>query len=95
MSLPLVVHENQIKAFNCSQEGSIYKATFFRSTLHKLVRLFDLDNRIAAYTLGYGLADQGDVVLITVGANGYKVWTDVRSAVAPHPVEQQENSKFA
>ncbi|MEM9162543.1 MAG: hypothetical protein AAGC54_05680 [Cyanobacteria bacterium P01_F01_bin.4] len=91
----MVVHENQIKAFNCYQEGSTYKATFFRSTLHKLVRLFDPDNRIAAYTLGYGLADQGDMVLITVGASGYKVWTDVRSTVAPHPVEASESSKSA
>ncbi|MEM8806150.1 MAG: hypothetical protein AAGF01_09000 [Cyanobacteria bacterium P01_G01_bin.38] len=95
MFLPLVVHETQIKAFNYHQQGSVYKATFFRSTLHKLVRLFDEDNRIAAYTLGYGLADQGDMVLITVGANGYKVWADVRSAIAPHPVEQPESSKSA
>lgn len=95
MFLPLVVHETQIKAFDYHQQGSVYKGTFFRSTLHKLVHLFDEDNRIAAYTLGYGLADRGDMVLITVGANGYKVWTDVRSTVAPYPVKLQDSSKTA
>lgn len=95
MSIPLVVHETQIKAFKYHQKGSVYKATFFRSTLHKLVRQFDEEHRIAAYTLGYGLADQGDIVLITVGPNGYKIWTDVRSTVAPYPVGPQESSESA
>jgi hypothetical protein len=86
MSLPIVVNEAQVKVFNFYQQGNIYQATFFRRTLHKLVRLFDLGERTAAYTLSYALAEQGDAVLITVGLDGYKVWADVRSEVAPHPI---------
>ncbi|MEL6138891.1 MAG: hypothetical protein AAFQ61_06405 [Cyanobacteria bacterium J06626_23] len=88
MSLPIVVNENQVKVFNFYQQGNIYQATFFRRKLHKLVRLFDLASRTAAYTLGYALAEKNDTVLITVGLDGYKVWTDLRSTVAPQPVSQ-------
>jgi hypothetical protein len=86
MSLPIVVHEAQVKVFNFYQQGHIYQATFFRHQLHKLVRLFDLGERTAAYTLSYTLAEQGDTVLITVGLDGYKVWVDVRSVIAPQPI---------
>ncbi|MEO0539790.1 MAG: hypothetical protein AAFZ80_02875 [Cyanobacteria bacterium P01_A01_bin.105] len=92
MSLPIVVNENQIKVFNFYQQGNIYQATFFRRRLHKLVRLFDLASRAAAYTLGYALAEKDDVVLVTVGLDGYKVWTDVRSEVAPQPICQLNRS---
>ncbi|MEO1591827.1 MAG: hypothetical protein AAFU71_11115 [Cyanobacteria bacterium J06632_22] len=88
MSLPIVVNENQVKIFNFYQQGNIYQATVFRRRLHKLVRLFDLASRTAAYTLGYALAENDDGVLITVGLDGYKVWTDLRSSVAPQPVCQ-------
>jgi len=89
MSLPIVVNENQVRIFNFYQQGNVYQATVFRRRLHKLVRLFDLASRTAAYTLGYALGER-DNVLITVGLDGYKVWTDLRSDVAPQPICQLE-----
>lgn len=92
MSLPFVTHENQVKVFNFYQTGNIYQATFFRSRLHKLVRLFELGDRTTAYRLGYELAEETTSVLITVSIDGYKVWTDLRSDAQPQPLDQRKDS---
>jgi hypothetical protein len=80
-SLPYVIQESQINAFNFYHQGQRRPAILFRDHLYVQAQTFNSDDRLNAYSRSYELNEIGDVIL-TVSKAGYRLWTNLQTAVA-------------
>jgi hypothetical protein len=86
MLLPVVMREQGIKSFNYYQNQAIYRAIAFQNRLYKLVHTFDAEHRQRAYDIGCKLSNRGDLIVITVSDDGYKIWANLQSEAPAKPV---------
>lgn len=80
MSMPYVIEESQIKSFNFYHQGRQIPAILFRDHLYVLKQAFQVAERLDAYHRSYELNKVAHAML-TVGQAGYRLWTDLSSAV--------------
>ncbi|MEM9164220.1 MAG: hypothetical protein AAGC54_14270 [Cyanobacteria bacterium P01_F01_bin.4] len=75
MSLPFVVPETQVRAFDLYQKGQVKPATLFRNRVYVQVQVFEQSERLEAYNTSYELNQYNDV-LMTVNTHGYCLWIE-------------------
>jgi hypothetical protein len=82
--LPVLVCESSTCRFQFYFNGSIHSGMVCRGTLYKLVRVFDVSDRLHAYTFGCKLSKESSDVLITVSEckQFYRVWVELRTKLA-------------
>lgn len=75
---PIVISDSQISRFNY-WDSSIKEGMFFKDQIYTLVKQFDSENRLKAFTQGCQICGQGIPACITVTNSNYTLWQGLRS----------------
>jgi len=80
--LPLVTNEAMVNLFKYWSDG-MRDGMRHDNRLYGCHRVYQSCQRLQAYNLACCLSEQGCDVCLTVSAQGYKVWVDLRSPKLP------------
>lgn len=82
--LPTVISQDVVRCFSYWQEG-IQTGMFHNGEIYTLVGRFSMQDRLSAYQTSFDLADQGNVLCITVDNANYYLWKALRSRAPSQP----------
>jgi hypothetical protein len=83
--LPILVYESFISLFNFYHDGRVQQGMSYNKSLYRLLKTYELNKRLQAYSLGISLSQQHRGIVITVSHRHYKVWLELRSQMAEEP----------
>ncbi len=76
---PYVIPEKQVSLFKFYMDQTIQDGMAYGNDLYRLVKEFEISDRLKAYRFGYELIGQGISPLISVSKNRYRVWVSLRN----------------
>ena len=89
--LPVVIQESLTASFNFYREGILYQGMSCQKRLYKLISIHTVENRLQAYRSGCKLSNRGDRTVITVSAEHYKIWVELRAQAIAQPLTSLES----
>lgn len=80
--LPLVLNEKSVYLFKYWNQG-IQQGMRYNNQFYRLSQTFTIEGRLTAYNLAGELSDNGIMACVTCSPQGYSVWVNLQSLMAP------------